>query len=94
MLHSRGLLQFAQFIFSEWFLLSCSSLNSILGIFLDVCRVKGVYTSHSFRIVAATIAATSEGVSVHVVQIFDHWSSDACKEYILGLESHIAAISS
>ena len=54
----------------------------------DVCRVKGDYTSHSFRIVAATIAATV-GVPVHLAQILGRWSTDACKLYILGLLNHI-----
>ena len=69
--------------FQNGALLSCQCVNAVLAVLLIVCRVKGVLTSHGFRIVAATIAATA-GVPVLLVPILGHWSSDACKLYILG----------
>ena len=64
----RGSRPGPRFIFQNGIPLSCLHMNSILGLLLDICRVEGDYTSHSFRIGAATTAARA-GLPDHLVLV-------------------------
>lgn len=44
-------------------------------------KIPGDYSSHSFRIGAATVAARN-GVPDHLIQTLGRWSSNAYKSYI------------
>ena len=48
---------------------------------LSAAGIPGNYSSHSFRIGAATVAARN-GVPDHMIQTLGRWSSDAFKSYI------------
>ena len=75
--------------FQKGVLLSCPCLTAFPGVLLDVCRVKGDQTSHSFCFVAASIAAYAS-VLVHLVQFLGFWPGDARELYILGLLNPIS----
>ena len=61
--------------------LSPSLVNDWLRSILATAGVPGNYSSHSFRIGAATSAAVA-GIPDHVIQTLGRWSSDCCRRYI------------
>jgi hypothetical protein len=61
--------------------LSPSLVNAWLRFILKAAGVPGNYSSHSFRIGAATSAALT-GVPDHVIKILGRWSSDCYLRYI------------
>jgi hypothetical protein len=61
--------------------LSPSMVNAWFRFILKAAGVPGNYSSHSFRIGAATSAALA-GVPDHVIKILGRWSSDCYLRYI------------
>ena len=61
--------------------LSPSILTDWLRQIMASARVPGNFSSHSFRIGAATVAARN-GVPDHLIQSMGRWSSNACQLYI------------
>ena len=61
--------------------LSPSIVNAWLPSILKAAGIPGNYSSHSFRIGAATSAALS-GVPDRVIKILGQWSSDCYSRYI------------
>jgi len=61
--------------------LSRSRLSSWLRTILEGAGIPGNYSSHSFRIGAATVAARN-GIPDHLIQSLGRWSSNAYQLYI------------
>ena len=61
--------------------LSRNILTDWLRQIMASARVPGNFSSHSFRIGAATVAARN-GVPDHLIQSMGRWSSNACQLYI------------
>ena len=55
-------------------------------------RIPGNFSSHSFRIGAATVAARN-GVPDHLIQSMGRWSSNAYQLYIRTPSDALAALS-
>lgn len=68
--------------------LTRESLTQRLRLILQVAGVPGNYSSHSFRIGAATTAAAA-GIPDHLIQVLGRWKSDAYKIYIQTSKSSI-----
>jgi len=71
--------------------LSLSALNWLWQI-LASTNIPGNFSSHSFRIGAATVAAHN-GVPDHLIQALGCWSSSAYQLYIRTLSESLAALS-
>lgn len=56
-------------------------VTSRLKLITKTAGLDGNYSSHSFRIVAATMAARA-GIPDHLIQVLGRWRSDAYKQYI------------
>jgi len=61
--------------------LSRQLVTDRLRFILQASGCKGNYSSHSFRIGAATMAA-KVGIPDHLIQVMGRWRSDAYKQYI------------
>jgi len=59
---------------------------------LQVSGIPGNYSSHSFRIGAATTAA-KVGIPDHLIQVLGRWKSDAYKTYIQTSKSTVINVS-
>lgn len=69
------------FIMESGLPFSRSLLTSWLRRSLSSCGIGGNYSSHSFRIGAATVAAQN-GIPDHLIQALGRWSSTAYLQYI------------
>ena len=67
-------------------------LSSVISNLLKVCNIEGDYTGHSFRIGAATTAA-SVCIPDNIIKTLDRWSSEAYRLYIRSSEDDIAGVS-
>ena len=72
--------------------LSRNTLTDWLRQIMASARVPGNFSSHSFRIGAATVAARN-GVPDHLIQSMGHWSSNAYQLYIRTPAEVLAALS-
>ena len=80
-LHVRGPTPGPLFLLSDGTPLTKSKLNTHLQHVLKQCGWSGIFTLHSFRVGAATTAA-SLGFPSHLIQALGRWTSDAYKVYI------------
>ena len=69
------------FMFSDQTYLTRSSLSDTLQSLLQETRHKGYYTSHSFRIGAASTAAAAD-LPDWLIKVLGRWSSDCYQHYI------------
>ena len=69
------------FLLSNGQPLSCPLLTHWLKDVFATAGIQGSFSSHSFRIGAATVAAQM-GVPDHLIQAMGPWNSDAYKLYI------------
>ena len=69
------------FVLSDGSPLTPVVVNCWLGAILSNVGIRGTYSSHSFRIGAATTAA-SEDIPDHLIKTFGRWSSNAYLLYI------------
>lgn len=98
----RGLVQFLHlhgsalgplFLLSDGTPLSCQWLASSIRSIFSSTRVLGCFSGHSFRIGAATSAA-SRGVPDHLIKTLGRWSSDTYHLYIRTLVNTIIGVAS
>ena len=87
--NSGGLL----FLFQDGRPLSRALLTGWLRGFLARAGVPGNFSSHSFRIRVATVAARP-GIPDHLIQPLGRWSSKAYKSYIRTPSETLASFSS
>jgi len=80
------------FLFQSGQPLSCSVLTDWLRQVMVSARIPGNFSSHSFRIGAATVAARN-GVPDHLIQSMGRWSSNAYQLYIRTPSDALAALS-
>ena len=80
-LHVRGSTSGPLFLLSDGTPLHRQWLTSSIQSILAAAGVPGCYTGHSFRIGAATSAA-SRGLPDHLIKTLGRWSSDAYQLYI------------
>lgn len=80
-LHIRGNTAGPLFLLQSGQPLSRVILTKWLREVLILAQIGGNYSSHSFRIGAATVAARN-GVPDHLIQTLGRWTSDAFKVYI------------
>ena len=80
-LQLRGFVPGPLFVSSHGCLLSPFLVNPWLRSILATVGLSGNYSSHSFRIGAATSAAAAE-VPDHLIKTLCHWFSNACQLYI------------
>ena len=73
--------------------LSRSLLTSWLRQILAAASIPGNFSSHSFRIGAATVAARN-GVPDHLIQALGRWNSNAYQQYIRTPAAALASLSS
>ena len=69
------------FVYQDGTPLSRPQLSSFLQTILQLAGVPGKFSGHSFRIGAATTAAT-RGVPDHLIKTMGHWSSEAYLLYV------------
>ena len=69
------------FLFKDGRPLSCALLTSWLYDILSSAGIQGNFSSHSFRIGAATVAARN-GILDHQIQALGRWTSSAYLSYI------------
>ena len=72
--------------------LSRATLTEWLRQIMASARVPGNFSSHSFRIGAATVAAHN-GVPDHLIQAMGRWSSNAYQLYIRTPSASLATLS-
>ena len=77
----RGQSPGSLFLLSNGQPLSCTLLTHWLKDIFAAAGIQGSFSSHSFRIGAATVAARM-GVPDHLIQAVGRWNSDAYKLYI------------
>ena len=77
-LHVRGPSPGPLFLLSDGTALTKGKLNTQLQHVLKQCGWPGIFTLHSFRVGAATTAA-SLGFPNHIIQALGRWTSDAYK---------------
>ena len=81
----------ALFLFQDGRPLSRAVLTACLREILAEAGVLGNFSSHSFRIGAATIAARN-GIPDHLIQALGRWSSSAYQsDNLASLSSHLIA---
>ena len=80
------------FLFQSGQPLSRSVLTDWLWQIMASARIPGNFSSHSFRIGAATVAARN-GVPDHLIQSMGRWSSNAYQLYIRTPSDALAALS-
>ena len=88
----RGNVPGPLFLFQNGQPLSRSLLTDWLRQILASANIPGNFSSHSFRIGAATVAA-SNGVPDHFIQALGSWSSSAYQLYIRTPSESLAALS-
>ena len=81
------------FLLSNGQLLSQTLLTHWLKDFFAAAGIQGSFSSHSFRIGAATVAARM-GVPDHLIQAVGRWNSDAYKLYIRTPAKALAQVTS
>ncbi|XP_078365995.1 uncharacterized protein LOC144650218 [Oculina patagonica] len=81
------------FLFQDCRPLSCATLTSQISDILGHAGVPGNFSSHSFRIGAATVAARS-GIPDHLIQALGRWTSNAYQGYIRTPTESLASLSS
>ena len=81
------------FLFQDGRPLSRALLTGWLREILARAGVPGNFSSHSFRIGAATVASR-RGIPDHLIQALGRWSSDAYKSYIRTPSETLASLSS
>ena len=91
-LASRGDAPGPLFLFTTGQPLTHTSLTDWLRWILASAWIPGNFSSHSFRIGAATVAA-SNGVPGHLIQTMGRWSSNAYQLYIRTPADSLAALS-
>ena len=91
-LASRGDVPGPLFLFQNGQPLSRALLTDWLRQILVSANIPGNFSSHSFRIGAATVAARN-GVPVHLIQALGRWSSSAYQLYIRTPSESLAALS-
>ena len=79
------------FVWRDGSPLSPAQVNFYLRDLLSRAGITGTYSSHSFRIGAATAAAAA-GVPEHLIQTMGRWSSMAYLAYVRTSPEHIASI--
>ena len=79
------------FLFQDGRPLTPALVNTWLRAIISSSGVSGNYSSHSFRIGAATSAAVA-GVPAHLIKVLGRWSSDAYQRYIHTLPEQIVAV--
>lgn len=72
--------------------LSRAVLTNWLRQILSTAGISGNFSSHSFRIVAATVAARN-GVPDHLIQALGRWTSNAYQLYIRTPSEALAGLS-
>ena len=92
-LHVRGSTPGPLFLLSDGTPLHRQWLTSSIQSIFSAAGVTGCYTGHSFRIGAATSAA-SRGLPDHLIKTLGRWSSDAYQIYIHTPVSTIVGIAS
>ena len=88
----RGVSSGPLFLLQSRVPLSRTLITSWLRDNLMLANVPGNYSSHSFRIGAATVAARN-GIPDHLIQTMVRWSSDAYKTYIRTPASELTSAS-
>jgi len=91
-LASRGDVPGPLFLFQNGQPLSHALLTDWLRQILASTNIPSNFSSHSFRIGAATVAAPN-GVPDHLIQALGRWSSSAYQLYIRTLSESLAALS-
>ena len=81
------------FLFQDGQPLTHSALTSWVRQMAAAAGIPGNFSSHSFRIGAATVAARN-GIPDHQIQTLGRWSSDAYKLYIQTRAEVLASLSS
>ena len=92
-LHVQGKGAGPLFLFQGGRPLSRAALSDWLRRILSAAGISGSFSSHSFRIGAATVAARN-GVPDHLIQALGRWSSDAYQLYIRMPSESLAWLSS
>ena len=80
-LHLRGSAPGPLFRWSRGLPLTAQDINTHLRSILARASIPGRYSSHSFRIGAATAAAAA-GIPDHLIKVMGRWSSTAYQRYI------------
>ena len=80
------------FLFASGQPLTRASLTDWLRQIMASARISGNFSSHSFRIGAATVAARN-GVPDHLIQTMGRWTSNAYQLYIRTPTDSLAALS-
>ena len=91
-LHKRGNSPGPLFLLQNGQQLTREVLNSWLGTIFANAGIRGNFSSHSFRIGAATVAARN-GVPDHMIQTLGRWSSNAYRGYIRTPSEALASMS-
>lgn len=91
-LASRGDAPGPLFLFTSGQPLTRSNLTDWLRQIMASAQIPGNFSSHSFRIGAATVAARN-GVPDHLIQTMGRWSSNAYQLYIRTPADALAAVS-
>ena len=81
------------FCFAEGRPLTRQLLSSTVQSLLRSVGYSGNYSGHSFRIAAATTAA-SRGLPDHLIKTLGRWSSDAYQRYIRTSAGSLSEVSS
>ena len=80
------------FLFANGQPLTRTRLTDWLRQIMTSARISGNFSSHSFRIGAATVAAR-RGIPDHLIQTMGHWSSNAYQLYIRMPADSLAVLS-
>jgi len=91
-LASRGDAPGPLFLFTNGRPLTRTNLTDWLRQIMASAQIPSNFSSHSFRIGAATVAAHN-GVLDHLIQTIDRWSSNAYQLYIRTPADSLAALS-
>ena len=91
-LATRGTSPGPLFLFTTEQPLTCTRLTDWLRQIIASAQIQGNFSSHSFRIGTATVAARN-GVPDHLIQTVGCWSSNAYQLYIRTPADTLAALS-